>query len=154
MRVVASMPCYSKANVDAQRGGGVFGRSIEGLRRLNAVGYGKPGSGLVLDLVYNPGGIFLAPPQAKLEPSYKQARLVMASLQGAGKAGRGLCMAVEGGALREWACNGCACTPQHCLGNTVPRVSSPLTFAGACGQLRHLVQLVALLEQHAYQALG
>jgi radical SAM/Cys-rich protein len=72
VRVVASMPCYSQANVDAQRGGGVFGRSIEGLRRLNAVGYGRPGSGLVLDLVYNPGGVFLAPPQAKLEPSYKQ----------------------------------------------------------------------------------
>jgi hypothetical protein len=91
VRVVASMPCYSQANVDAQRGGGVFGRSIEGLRRLNAVGYGRPGSGLVLDLVYNPGGVFLAPPQAKLEPSYKQARSVLADLLGSGKQGGDYC---------------------------------------------------------------
>ena len=63
-------------NVDAQRGGGVFRRSIRGLQLLNAAGYGRPGTGLVLDLVYNPGGVFLAPPQATLEPAYKQARLL------------------------------------------------------------------------------
>jgi hypothetical protein len=45
---------------------------LQGLRMLNAVGYGQPGSGLVLDLVYNPGGAFLAPSQAKLQPAYKQ----------------------------------------------------------------------------------
>jgi hypothetical protein len=45
---------------------------LQGLRMLNAVGYGQPGSGLVLDLVYNPGGAFLAPAQAKLQPAYKQ----------------------------------------------------------------------------------
>jgi hypothetical protein len=72
VRVVASMPCYSAANVDKQRGGGVFTRSIAGLQALNAAGYGVPGSGLLLDLVYNPGGVFLAPPQAQLEPVYKQ----------------------------------------------------------------------------------
>eukprot|EP00882_Tetradesmus_deserticola_P008711 GHRQ01009186.1.p1 GENE.GHRQ01009186.1~~GHRQ01009186.1.p1 ORF type:complete len:426 (+),score=165.21 GHRQ01009186.1:689-1966(+) len=72
VRVVASLPCYGQDNVDKQRGRGVFERSIEGLRMLNAVGYGQPGSGLVLDLVYNPGGAFLAPSQAKLQPAYKQ----------------------------------------------------------------------------------
>ncbi|KAI3426961.1 hypothetical protein D9Q98_006905 [Chlorella vulgaris] len=75
VRVVASMPCYSAANVDKQRGGGVFTRSIAGLQALNAAGYGVPGSGLLLDLVYNPGGVFLAPPQAQLEPVYKQELL-------------------------------------------------------------------------------
>lgn len=72
VRVVASLPCYSSENVNKQRGGGVFERSIKGLQALNAVGYGVPGSGLNLDLVYNPGGVFLAPPQSKLEPAYKQ----------------------------------------------------------------------------------
>lgn len=71
VRVVASMPCYSKDNVDQQRGGGVFRRSIAGLRKLNEVGYGRPGTGLVLDLVYNPNGDFLAPPQHTLEPAYR-----------------------------------------------------------------------------------
>ena len=67
VRVVASLPCYTPGTVDAQRGAGVFGRSIAGLQALNAVGYGRPGSGLALDLVYNPGGPFLAPDQAQLE---------------------------------------------------------------------------------------
>jgi radical SAM/Cys-rich protein len=66
------MPCYSKENVDAQRGGGVFHRSIAGLRVLNAAGYGQANSGLILDLVYNPNDAFLAPPQAALEVAYKQ----------------------------------------------------------------------------------
>jgi len=69
---VASMPCYSQKNVDAQRGKGVFERSIAGLQQLNAVGYGLPDSGLLLDLVYNPGGAFLPPSQHKLESDYKQ----------------------------------------------------------------------------------
>ncbi len=67
VHVVASMPCYSPTNVDQQRGHGVFERSIKGLQVLNAVGYGQPGTGLQLDLVYNPNGIFLAPAQSKLE---------------------------------------------------------------------------------------
>ncbi|GBF96882.1 Fe-S oxidoreductase [Raphidocelis subcapitata] len=72
VRVVASLPCYSQSNVDGQRGAGVFDRSIAGLRALNAAGYGAEGSGLALDLVYNPGGAFLAPSREKLEPAYKQ----------------------------------------------------------------------------------
>ena len=71
VRVVASLPCYSQDNVDSQRGRGVFDRSIAGLQMLNAVGYGVPGTGLALDLVYNPGGVFLAPPQATLEATYR-----------------------------------------------------------------------------------
>eukprot|EP01025_Chloroclados_australasicus_P063744 TRINITY_DN8445_c1_g1_i1.p2 TRINITY_DN8445_c1_g1~~TRINITY_DN8445_c1_g1_i1.p2 ORF type:complete len:394 (-),score=39.55 TRINITY_DN8445_c1_g1_i1:1229-2410(-) len=71
VRVVASLPCYSSENVDQQRGSGVFARSIKGLQMLNAAGYGKPNTGLLLDLVYNPNGVFLAPAQAKLEGVYK-----------------------------------------------------------------------------------
>jgi radical SAM/Cys-rich protein len=72
VEVVASLPCYSAANVDRQRGDGVFERSIAGLQRLNALGYGVEGSGLVLDLVYNPQGPSLPPPQAALEADYKR----------------------------------------------------------------------------------
>ena len=62
VKVVASLPCYSESNTDAQRGRGVFQRSIQALRDLNAVGYGVEGTGLELDLMYNPGGAFLPPP--------------------------------------------------------------------------------------------
>eukprot|EP00270_Netrium_digitus_P007677 TRINITY_DN2251_c0_g1_i1.p1 TRINITY_DN2251_c0_g1~~TRINITY_DN2251_c0_g1_i1.p1 ORF type:complete len:343 (-),score=79.64 TRINITY_DN2251_c0_g1_i1:134-1042(-) len=72
VRVVASLPCYSSENVDKQRGKGVFNGSIEALSKLNAIGYGREGSGLVLDLVYNPLGAFLPPPQAELEVAYKR----------------------------------------------------------------------------------
>ncbi len=74
VEVVSSMPCYTADNVDKQRGAGVFGRSIEGLKRLNARGYGDGESGLVLNLVYNPGGAFLPPAQDKLQVDY-EARL-------------------------------------------------------------------------------
>ncbi len=70
--VTASMPCYSAKNVDAQRGNGVFDKSIAGLKQLNELGYGQPDSGLKLDLVYNPGGPFLPPAQAALEADYKR----------------------------------------------------------------------------------
>ncbi len=70
--VVASLPCYLSDNVERQRGPGVFARSIEALRRLNGVGYGTPGSGLELDLVYNPQGPVLPPPQAALEADYRR----------------------------------------------------------------------------------
>ena len=70
--VVASLPCYAPENVDRQRGGGVFDKSIAGLRRLNALGYGRPGSGLTLDLVYNSQGAVLPPDQALLEKDYKR----------------------------------------------------------------------------------
>jgi radical SAM/Cys-rich protein len=72
VQVVASLPCYSEANVDEQRGNGVFESSIRALQRLNALGYGQAGSGLVLNLVYNPNGAFLPPSQAALEADYKR----------------------------------------------------------------------------------
>jgi radical SAM/Cys-rich protein len=70
VEVSASLPCYSQENVDKQRGEGVFDASIAGLKKLNALGYGKPGSGLVLNLVYNPQGAKLPPPQEALEADY------------------------------------------------------------------------------------
>ena len=70
--VVASLPCYLEDNVNAQRGKGVFEASIAGLRQLNALGYGRAGSGLTLNLVFNPQGATLPPPQAALESAYKQ----------------------------------------------------------------------------------
>lgn len=72
VRVVASLPCYSKKNVNIQRGAGVFERSIRGLQTLNEYGYGKANSGLSLDLVYNPLGGFLPPNQTDLEAKYKE----------------------------------------------------------------------------------
>jgi len=72
VEVVASLPCYSQENVDGQRGKGVFDKSITGLQQLNALGYGKPGSALILNLVYNPTGAFLPPPQSILEADYKE----------------------------------------------------------------------------------
>ena len=70
--VVASLPCYELANVDGQRGRGVFERSIAALHVLNALGYGVAGRGLVLDLVYNPVAPALPAPQAGLERDYKR----------------------------------------------------------------------------------
>lgn len=75
VEVVASLPCYSVANVDRQRGDGVFDRSIAGLQQLNALGYGDASQGLVLNLVYNPQGPVLPPPQAQLEADYKRELL-------------------------------------------------------------------------------
>ncbi len=71
VHIVASLPCYSEGNVDSQRGKGTFDRSIAALRQLGDLGYGQPGSGLLLDLVYNPGGPFLPPAQATLEEKYR-----------------------------------------------------------------------------------
>lgn len=72
IEVVASLPCYSQGNVDEQRGDGVFEASIRALQALNALGYGREGSGLVMNLVYNPNGAFLPPDQARLEADYKR----------------------------------------------------------------------------------
>ena len=72
VEIVASMPCYLEDNVDRQRGKGVFDSSIRGLKRLNALGYGRDGSGLVLNLVYNPQGPALPPPQEALEADYRR----------------------------------------------------------------------------------
>ena len=72
VEVVASLPCYSLENVDRQRGKGTFDKSIAALQALNALGYGKPGSGLVLNLVYNPQGPSLPPDQVRLQADYKR----------------------------------------------------------------------------------
>ena len=71
LTVIASLPCYLEENVDQQRGKGVFTGSIVGLKRLNALGYGKPGSALELSLVYNPQGPSLPPAQPALEEAYR-----------------------------------------------------------------------------------
>ena len=71
VEVIASLPCYLEENVDAQRGKGVFGRSMKALQQLNGLGYGIEGTGLILNLVYNPLGPKLPPPQAELELDYK-----------------------------------------------------------------------------------
>ena len=70
IRLVSSMPCYTRKNVEQQRGKGVFAKSIEALRKLNEAGYGYDPE-LPLDLVYNPGGAFLPPAQFALEQDYK-----------------------------------------------------------------------------------
>jgi radical SAM/Cys-rich protein len=72
VEIVASMPCFLQDNVDKQRGKGVYDSSVRGLQRLNALGYGREGSGLVLNLVYNPLGPSLPPPQLELEADYKR----------------------------------------------------------------------------------
>ena len=69
VEIIASMPCYTAENVNAQRGEGVFDGNIEALRVLNSLGYG---GGLPLHLVYNPVGAFLPGPQAELEAEYKR----------------------------------------------------------------------------------
>ncbi|MGK7389295.1 MAG: arsenosugar biosynthesis radical SAM (seleno)protein ArsS [Candidatus Cyclobacteriaceae bacterium M2_1C_046] len=73
VRIVSSLPYYQKSKTDRQRGEGVFQKSIDALKMLNAVGYGKEGSGLTLDLVYNPTGAFLPGSQQELEADYKKA---------------------------------------------------------------------------------
>jgi radical SAM/Cys-rich protein len=72
VEIVASLPCYLQDNVDRQRGGGVFAASLRALRKLNALGYGKQGSGLIVNLVYNPQGAVLPPPQGELEAAYRR----------------------------------------------------------------------------------
>ncbi len=71
VQVIASLPCHLEQNVDRQRGAGVFAKSVRALGRLNELGYGRDGSGLVLNLVYNPQGASLPPAQATLEAAYR-----------------------------------------------------------------------------------
>ena len=71
VQIIASLPCYSKENVEKQRGRGVFDKSIRALKLLNNLGYGKDHTGLTLDLVYNPTGPFLPPAQERLENDYR-----------------------------------------------------------------------------------
>jgi radical SAM/Cys-rich protein len=72
VEIIASLPCYLEENVEKQRGRGVYGKSIAALRRLNELGYGREGSGLMLNLIYNPVGPSLPPPQIGLEEDYKR----------------------------------------------------------------------------------
>jgi radical SAM/Cys-rich protein len=72
VHIIASLPCYTRENVERQRGRGVFRRSIDSLRALNGLGYGLAGSPLRLDLVYNPLGPTLPPPQAELAARYRE----------------------------------------------------------------------------------
>lgn len=73
IHVVSSMPHWTKGKTDKQRGNGVFDKSIQALKQLNAIGYGLPDSNLKLDLVYNPSGAFLPSNQAALEADFKKA---------------------------------------------------------------------------------
>lgn len=70
VHIIASLPCYTEDNVDAQRGDNTFAKSIRALTMLNVLGYGKAGSGLILDLVYNPGGADLPGDQGELDADY------------------------------------------------------------------------------------
>lgn len=72
VEVVSSLPSYTQERTDRQRGDGVFEDSIKALQMLNEVGYGKNGTGLILNLVYNPAGAFLPPAQTSLEKEYKE----------------------------------------------------------------------------------
>ena len=72
VEIIASLPCYTEEQVDRQRGKGVYELSIRALRRLNALGYGMEASGLELNLVYNPQGPSLPPPQEKLQADYRR----------------------------------------------------------------------------------
>jgi radical SAM/Cys-rich protein len=73
VEVVSSLPFYTQDRTDRQRGDGVFEDSIKALRMLNKIGYGKEGSGLKLNLVYNPAGAFLPPAQEALQKEFKLA---------------------------------------------------------------------------------
>ncbi len=72
VEIVSSLPYFLEQQTDAQRGRGVFEKSVKALRRLNAVGYGWEGSGLILNLVYNPVGAFLPPAQESIEKDFKR----------------------------------------------------------------------------------
>ena len=72
VEIVASLPYYQREQTDAQRGDGVFARSIEAMRKLNALGYGRPDSPLKLNLVYNPVGAYLPPPQHTIEADFRR----------------------------------------------------------------------------------
>jgi radical SAM/Cys-rich protein len=72
VQIVASLPYFLGSRTDAQRGDGVFDKSVRALRKLNELGYGKPGSGLVLNLVYNPTGAFMPPDQGAIEADFRR----------------------------------------------------------------------------------
>lgn len=110
VQLVASLPCYLDENVTAQRGSGVYRRSLAALRRLNALGYGRQGD-LQLNLVYNPGGPFLPPAQEALEADYRRelrdrhgiefTRLLTITNMPTGRFLRDLCARGKAGRYRE-----------------------------------------------------
>jgi len=72
VEIIASLPYFAAERTDSQRGAGVFDKSVEALRRLNALGYGREGTGLTINLVYNPTGAFLPPQQEAVEADFKR----------------------------------------------------------------------------------
>jgi radical SAM/Cys-rich protein len=72
VKIIASLPCYTKEGVDGQRGKGTYTKAIEALKRLNALGYGTEGTGLEIDIMFNPGGAEMAPDQQMLEGAFKE----------------------------------------------------------------------------------
>ena len=80
VEIVASLPCYLEENVESQRGKGVYASSIKALKQLNALGYGRPGSGLVLNLMFNPVGAVLPPPQRQLVADYRRELRIRAGI--------------------------------------------------------------------------
>ncbi len=72
VEVISSLPYFQERETDAQRGHGAFRKSVESMKRLNTMGYGKEGTGLVLNLVYNPVGAYLPPSQSAIEAQFKQ----------------------------------------------------------------------------------
>jgi radical SAM/Cys-rich protein len=81
VEIVASLPCYLEENVAAQRGEGVYTASLRGLRRLNALGYARPDSGLTVNLMYNPVGPALPPAQCALEADYRRELRARAGIE-------------------------------------------------------------------------
>ncbi len=72
VKVIASLPCYTEEGVDIQRGKGTYRKAVLALKRLNELGYGKEGTGLEVDIMFNPAGAAIAPDQHGLESAYKQ----------------------------------------------------------------------------------
>lgn len=72
VKIIASLPCYTEKGVDGQRGKGTYRKAVEALKKLNALGYGKDGTGLEIDIMFNPGGAEMAPDQHMLEHAFKE----------------------------------------------------------------------------------
>jgi radical SAM/Cys-rich protein len=77
IKIIASLPCYSEEGVDSQRGKGTYMRAITALKKLNSLGYGKEGSNLEIDIMFNPAGADIAPDQVMLENAYRENLMQM-----------------------------------------------------------------------------
>ncbi len=112
VEIVASLPCYLEENVDRQRGKGVYDASIRALRSLNELGYGKEGSRLVLNLVYNPLGPTLPPPRTPWRPSIKSGLAIFTASYSTGcirlrtcpSSGLAACSSPRADSRRTWIC--------------------------------------------------